>query len=141
MTEKEKRAYIKSAFQNYVRNKKKLEIINCPVLGGACSLRPSVVSDKSQNTVENTLIRYIDEKEEIERKIEIVKRTIEHYRIEDKKHGGEGKEKYIINRWINLHGYRSAAYRSHIAESTANYWIQEIFYTAQIIAEEYKLFP
>lgn len=114
-------------------------MLNIPGLGGVDYSRPSVVSDHSNGT-EKTVLRYIDKKDILEKQVEIVKRTIEHYKIEDKKHGGEGKASYIYNRWLRRLSFRKAAIQSHIAESTSAYWTEEIFFTAEIIAEEYQLF-
>ena len=139
MTIEEKREYIKRAFRDYVNNKRRLEMLNIPSLGGVDYSRPSVVSDHSNGT-EKTVLRYIDKKDTLEKQVEIVKRTIEHYKIEDKKHGGEGKASYIYNRWLRRLSFRKAAIQSHIAESTSAYWTEEIFFTAEIIAEEYQLF-
>lgn len=139
MTIEEKREYIKRAFRDYVNNKRRLEMLNIPGLGGVDYSRPSVVSDHSNGT-EKTVLRYIDKKDILKKQVEIVKRTIEHYKIEDKKHGGEGKARYIYNRWLRRLSFRKAAIQSHIAESTSAYWTEEIFFTAEIIAEEYQLF-
>lgn len=139
MTIEEKREYIKRAFRDYVNNKRRLEMLNIPGLGGVDYSRPSVVSDHSNGT-EKMVLRYIDKKDILEKQVEIVKRTIEHYKIEDKKHGGEGKASYIYNRWLRRLNFRKAAIQSHIAESTSAYWTEEIFFTAEIIAEEYQLF-
>lgn len=139
MTIEEKREYIKRAFRDYVNNKRRLEMLNIPGLGGVDYSRPSVVTDHSNGT-EKTVLRYIDKKDTLEKQVEIVKRTIEHYKIEDKKHGGEGKASYIYNRWLRRLSFRKAAIQSHIAESTSAYWTEEIFFTAEIIAEEYQLF-
>lgn len=139
MTIEEKREYIKRAFRDYVNNKRRLEMLNIPGLGGVDYSRPSVVSDHSNGT-EKTVLRYIDKKDTLEKQVEIVKRTIEHYKIEDKKHGGGGKASYIYNRWLRRLSFRKAAIQSHIAESTSAYWTEEIFFTAEIIAEEYQLF-
>lgn len=140
MTIEEKREYIKRAFRDYVNNKRRLEMLNIPGLGGVDYSRPSVVSDHSNGT-EKTVLRYIDKKDILEKQVEIVKRTIGHYKIEDKKHGGEGKASYIYNRWLRRFGYRKAAWSTGISERTSDYWIEEILFTAEIIAEEYKLFP
>lgn len=139
MTIEEKREYIKRAFRDYVNNKRRLEMLNIPGLGGVDYSRPSVVSDHSNGT-EKTVLRYIDRKQVIEKQVEIVKRTIEHYKIEDKKHGGDGKAKYIYNRWLRRFSYRKSAKLLNISERTSDYWIEEIFFTAEIIAEEYSLF-
>lgn len=140
MTIKEKREYIKRAFRDYVNNKRTLENMNFPGLGGVDYSRPSVVSDKFQNGSENSCLRYIDRKQVIEKQVEIVKRTIEHYKIEDKKHGGDGKAKYIYNRWLRRFSYRRSALETNLSERSAMYWEEEIYFTAEIIAEEYSLF-
>lgn len=140
MTSKEKREYIKLAFRNYITNKRRIEQMTIPGLGGVDYSRLSVVSDNFANGTENSTLKYVDKKRELEKKVEIVRRTLEHYKIEDKKHSGERKVEYIINRWLRLSGYRYSAYKSHISDRTALYWTNEIFFTAEIIAEEYDLF-
>ena len=139
MTIEEKREYIKRAFRDYVNNKRRLEMLNIPGLGGVDYSRPSVVSDHSNGT-EKTVLRYIDKKDILEKQVEIVKRTIEHYKIEDKKHGGEGKASYIYNRWLRRLSYRRSALETNLSERAAMYWEEEIYFTAEIIAEEYGLF-
>lgn len=141
MTSKEKREYIKLAFRNYITNKRRIEQMTIPGLGGVDYSRPSVVSDNFANGTENACIRYIDRREANEKKIEIVRRTLEYYKIEDKKYGSKGKYQYIINRWFRRFSYRKTALRSSISERTAMYWEEEIYFTAEMIAEEYKLFP
>ena len=71
MTIKEKREYIKRAFRDYVNNKRRLEMLNIPGLGGVDYSRPSVVSDHSNGT-EKTVLRYIDKKDILEKQVEIV---------------------------------------------------------------------
>lgn len=114
-------------------------MLNIPGLGGVDYSRPSVVSDHSNGT-EKTVLRYIDKKDILEKQVEIVKRTIEHYKIEDKKHGGEGKASYIYNRWLRRLSYRRSALETNLSERAAMYWEEEIYFTAEIIAEEYGLF-
>ena len=139
MTIKEKREYIKRAFRDYVNNKRRLVLLNIPGLGGVDYSRHSVVSDHSNGT-EKTVLRYIDKKDILEKQVEIVKRTIEHYKIEDKKHGAGGKASYIYNRWLRRLSYRRSALETNLTERAAMYWEEEIYFTAEIIAEEYGLF-
>lgn len=140
MTIKDKREYIKTAFRDYMNNKRRLEQLVIPGLGGVDYARPSVVSDKYSNSAENSYIQYIDHKQIVEKQVEIVKRTIEHYKIEDKKHGGDGKAKYIYNRWLRRLSYRRSALEINLSERAAMYWEEEIYFTAEIIAEVYGLF-
>lgn len=140
MTIEEKREYIKRAFRDYVNNKRRLEMLNIPGLGGVDYSRPSVVSDHSNGT-EKTVLRYIDKKDTLEKQVEIVKRTIEYYRIDDKRHSIAGKAEYIINRFLRRLSYRRCSYLSHISDRTTRYWMSEIYFTAETIAEEYQLFP
>ncbi len=139
MKAEERKDYVKKAFRDYVNNKRCLEKLNIPGLYGMDYSRSCVVSDHMNGT-ENSVLNYIDRKETLEKQIEIVKRTIEYYKIEDKKRGGDGKANYIYNRWLRRLSFRGAAIQSHIAESTSAYWTEEIFFTAEIIAEEYQLF-
>ena len=94
----------------------------------------------SEDTLKNELVRILPiEKSEI-LNIEIVKRTIEHYKIEDKRSGVSGKQKYIFDRFLRRFTYRRAAFECNISERTAMYWEEDIYFTAECIAEEYQLF-
>lgn len=152
MTDKERRSYIRKAFQEYQGNKKRLVTLKLeaeskiPGTSGVDYSRPSVVSDKSQNNVENAVLSYIDKHgdglakiETIEKKVELVKRTIEHFKIES---GAKGKRhyQYICARWIRRLGYHAAAIECEIPESTAGFWIEEIYVVAEAIGKEYNLF-
>ena len=91
MTSKEKREYIKLAFRDYITNKRRIEQMTIPGLGGVDYSRPSVVSDNFANGTENSTLKYVDKKRELEKKVEIVRRTIEHYKIEDKNIAENGR--------------------------------------------------
>ena len=140
MSKNEKKDYIKSCFRNYISNKKRLETLLIPGLGGVDYTRPSCVTGDCSNGVENGVVKYIDEKTELGKKLEIVRRTIQHYKIEDKRTCIEGKEKFIYNRFLRRFPYRRAAVECCISERTAMYWEEEIYFTAECIAEEYQLF-
>ena len=140
MTDDEKRRYIRSAFKDYAVNKRRLNQVAMPGTGGVDYTRPSVVSGGGNGT-ESAVLKYIDYKGDLDRKCEIVRRTMEYYAIEDKRHGGKGKREYIYQRWIRKRSCYVAAIRCNIAERTARYWREEIYLTAEIIAEEHGLFP
>lgn len=140
MTDEEKRRYIRRAFEDYTKNKARLRSLNMPSTGGVDYTRPSVVSGGGNGT-ESAVVRYIADKEDLDRKCEIVRRTMEYYAIEDKRHGGKGKREYIYQRWIRKRSCYVAALRCNIAERTAKYWTAEIYLTAEIIADENGLFP
>jgi hypothetical protein len=140
MIKNEQRAYIRSCFRNYLNNKKQLECLLIPGLGGVDYTRPNCHSSDPSSGVENGVIKYIDKKCELEKRIEIVKRTIEHYKIEDKRSGVSGKQKYIFDRFLRRFTYRRAAFECNISERTAMYWEEDIYFTAECIAEEYQLF-
>lgn len=140
MTDEEKRRYIRRAFEDYTKNRARLRSLNMPNAGGVDYTRPSVVSGGGNGT-ESAVLKYIDDKGDLDRKCEIVRRTMEYYAIEDKRHGGKGKREYIYQRWIRKRSCYVAAIRCNIAERTARYWREEIYLTAEIIAEEHGLFP
>ena len=140
MTEEEKRSYIRSAFQDYAKNKWKLGHVVLPGAGGVDYTRPSVVSGGGNGT-ESAVLKYIDDKGDLDRKCEIVRRTMEYYAIEDKRHGGKGKREYIYQRWIRKRSCYVAAMKCNVTDRAARFWREEIYMTAEIIAEQYGLFP
>lgn len=140
MTEAEKRNYIRSAFKDYAVNKRRLNQVAMPGTGGVDYTRPSVVSGGG-NGVETAMIKYIDSVREISNKCEIVRRTMEHYLIEDKRNGGKGKREYIYQHFVRKRSTYLSALRCNIAERTTRYWQEEIYLTAEVIAEQYNLFP
>lgn len=136
-----KKKYIRDCFRNYLNNKKQLESLLMPGTGGVDYSRPScVVGGLSENGVENGVLKYIDKKSELSKKVEIVKKTIGHFKIEDKRSGSQSKLKYIYARFLQKMTYRRASIECYISERTAMYWEEDIYYTAECIAEEYDLF-
>lgn len=148
----EKRAYIRKAFKMYQTNKttlfwKEQEIknISIPGKGGIDYSKPSVQSS-GENGVENQVIAYADkhielteEIKSLKKKIELVRRTTEHFEVEYKAKGKRHYE-YIRQRWFLRHNFHRAAMECGIAESTAIFWIEEIYTIAESIAESYELF-
>jgi transcription termination factor NusB len=45
-----------------------------------------------------------------------------------------------IDRFLRRFTYRRAAFECNISERTAMYWEEDIYFTAECIAEEYQLF-
>lgn len=135
----EKRKYIKRAFKDYVQNKKELSTIPIPGQSGLDYSKPAISSDGNENCVEKQIISYVDKKRRLEKQVEIVKRTLEHFRMEFL---AKGKRHYlyICARWIKQMSYRRAAIECEISESTAGFWIEEIYTVAQTYAETYELF-
>lgn len=136
----EKRNYIRQCFKYFLINKKRLGEIFSPSVKGVDYSRVSCSSGTHENVQESAIIKYVDEKVELEKKISIVNKTMEHFRIEDKRYGGRGKANYIHCRFIRRMPYRRAAIDCNISERTALYWEEDIYYTAESIAEEYNLF-
>lgn len=148
----DKRAYVRKAFQMYQTNKnalfwKEQELKSIPVPGeGAIDYSKISVQGGGGNGTEEQFAKYADKRAELcteitalKKKIEIVKRTIEHFEVECKAKGKRHYE-YIRQRWIMRRSYRRAAIECGIAESTAGFWIEEIFTVALAIAETYELF-
>ena len=148
----EKRAYIKKSFQMYVTHKQQLfaweqELKQLPIPGqSGLDYSHESVSSGNGNGVEAQFAKYAERVDELTKKInavkkqvEIVRRTIEHFQIESK---GKGKNhyRYICARWLQRQSFRRAAVECGIAESTAIFWIEEIYTIAEAIAELYELF-
>ena len=148
----DKRAYIKKAFQMYQTNKtslfwkeQELKEIPAPGEGGVDYSKISVQSGGGNGT-EEQFIRYVDKRtgllaeiEQLKKKIELVKRTIEHFEIERKAKGKRYYE-YIQQRWLMRRSYKRSAVELGIAERTSDFWVEEIFTMAEAIGEMFELF-
>lgn len=148
----DKRVYVRKAFQMYQTNKttlfwKEQELQSIPVPGeGGVDYSKISVQGGGGNGIEEQFVKYADKRAELraeiaalKKKIELVKRTIEHFAVECKAKGKRHYE-YIQQRWIMRRSYRRAAIECGIAESTAIFWTDEIYTVAQAIAETYELF-
>jgi hypothetical protein len=147
----EKRAYIKKAFQMYVTHKQQIfaweqELKQLPIPGesGVDYSHESVASSNA-NGVEAQFANYAERVAELTKKIdtvkkqvELVRRTIEHFKVESRAKG-KNHYKYICERWLQRQSFRRAAIECGIAESTAIFWIEEIYTIAEAIAETYEL--
>lgn len=134
----DKRKYVKQSFQMYLNNKRRLEALNIPGLGGVDYSR-AAIGHSEANGVETQVVKYLDEKNALEKRVELVKRTIEHFKVECAAKG-KGHYKYICARWLRRMSYRRAAIECEIPERTAGFWIEEIYTIAEAIAETYNLF-
>lgn len=147
----EKRAYIRKAFQMYVTHKNQLsvwerELKELPVPGESGLDYSHESVSGSSGSVETQFAKYADcvaeltaKIADVKKKVELVRRTIEHFKVEDRAKG-KLHYKYICVRWLGRRSYRRAAIELEIGETTADYWIMEIFDVAEAIAEEYDLF-
>ena len=86
MTNKEKEKYIKSAFKEYNKNKKRLKEISFDDLRGVDYTR-----QRNKNATptgsENAIVDYLDEKQEFEKKVAIVDKCLWYYQL-----AGTGKD-------------------------------------------------
>ena len=147
----DRRAYIKKAFQNYIANKSALmrmqdELDSLPIPGqSGLDYSKESVSSGGGNGVETQFARYVDKRQELiykmtctEHDVEIVWRTIEHFKVE-KKAKGKKHYDYICARWLRQQSFHKAAIELEIPESTAIFWIEEIYTVAEAIADSYDL--
>ena len=148
----DKRAYVKKAFQMYQTNKttlfwKEQELKAIPVPGeGGVDYSKISVQGGNGNGTEEQFAKYADDRaaliEQIttlRKKIELVQRTISHFEIESRAKGKRHYE-YIQQRWLMRRSFRHAAVECGIAESTAIFWIEEIYTVAEAIGQTYELF-
>ena len=147
----DRRAYIRKAFQMYVTHKQQLsvweqELKELPIPGqSGLDYSKEKVSSGGGNGVEQQFVNYADKAEALKEKIqgvkkqvEIVRRTIEHFKVESRAEGNRYYE-YICARWLRRMSYYHAAAECGIAERTADFWIEKIFNRAEAIADEYEL--
>lgn len=147
----DRRSYIKKAFQYYIANKNNLtkweeELEEIPIPGqSALDYSKESVAGGGGNGVEGQFAQYVDKRQELiykitctEHDIEIVWRTIEHFKVE-KKAKGKRHFDYICARWLSGQSYYKAAIDCGISESTAGFWIEEIYLVAEAIADTYNL--
>ena len=147
----DRRAYIKKAFQMYVTHKQQLfaweeELKNLPIPGqsGVDYSKESVAG--GGNGVEAQFAQYVEKRQSLiykitvaQHQVEIVRRTIEHFKVESIAEGNRYYE-YICARWLRRMSYRRAAIECGVPERTSDFWIEKIFTVAEAIAEEYELF-
>lgn len=147
----DRRSYIKKAFQRYIENKSALErmkdeLNSLPIPGqSGLDYSKESVAGGGGNGVEGQFAKYVDKRQALiykitctEHDIEIVWRTIEHFKVE-KKAKGKRHFDYICARWLRQQSFHKAAIELEIPESTAIFWIEEIYTVAEAIADSYDL--
>lgn len=148
----EKRTYIRKAFQMYITHKNQLsvwsqELKTIPIPGqSGLDYSHESVSSGNGNGVEAQFANYAQRSEELRAKIasvskqvELVRRTIEHFKLEYKAKGKKHYE-YICARWLKGMSYQRAAIECDVSDRTSDFWIEEIFTLAEAIADEHNLF-
>ena len=145
----DKRKWIKSAFQCYYKNKARLPQLKVdyakipiPFGGGGGGGGGS----SSENGVEKSVLHYLADRERMERaikdcenKIAVVEKTLQHFSVEEAAKGKRHR-KYIECRFLRGMSYTRAAIECGISESTAGYWVEEIYTVAYAIAEIERYF-
>ena len=142
---KKRRSWVRRAFFNYKNNKVRLvklkrdyDSCEIPSVGGGNGCG---TSGSHENGAEKSVIHYLAERERLERavkscewQIALVDKTLEHFAVEELLKGMPHK-RYIECRFLRGMSYRRAAVEFEVAESTAGYWMEEIYNTAEMIAE------
>lgn len=134
-----KRIYIKKAFKAYMKNKKELLTLPIPGQNGVDYSRVVVSSGRNKNGVEKQVVSYVDKKRALEKQVELVQLTIEHFQVE---YLAKGKRQYlyVIARFVKQLGYHASAIECEIPERTSDYWLEEIYTVAEALGEARKLF-
>lgn len=147
-----RRDYVRKAFQMYVTHKQqlfaweeKLKMLPIPGQSGLDYSHETVASGNG-NGVEAQFANYVDQAAEltakisaVKKKVELVRRTIEHFRVESRAKG-KLHYKYICERWLQRRSYHRAAIECGIPERTTDFIIEEVFTIAETIGDEYELF-
>lgn len=143
----DKQKWVRSAFHGYYRNKARLpqlkidyEKIAIPCAGGQDYGKPFVKSSAG-NGVEKSVLQYLADRERMERavkdcenKIALVEKTMQHFSVEEAAKGKRHRQ-YIEYRFLRCMNYTRAAIECNISESTAGYWLEEVYTVAYAIAE------
>ena len=140
-----RRKWVRRAFTNYNLNKSRLsqlksDYANCeiPTTGSGGG---GGGTHGNENGVEKSVLHYLAQREKLERavkscerQIALVDKTLHHFTIEEWAKGKRHKQ-YIENRFLRSMSYRRAAVECEISESTAGYWLEEIYTVSETIAE------
>ncbi len=150
MTEKQK--WIRKAFHGYYKNKVRLPQLKADYakidIPGCSGFDPSkpFAGGLGGNGVENSVLKYLADRErmgkaiiECQNKISLVEKTIQHFSVEEQAKGKRHR-KYIECRFLRCMSYTRAAIECGVSESTAGYWLEEIYTVAYAIAEIEKYF-
>ena len=135
MLDKEK--YLKRVFKSYKDNKRRLRELSFDEVRAVDYSKTRSTSGAPKGT-EEALVSYIDEKRKLEKQVDIVERTLEYYRIEEKSKG-LGKANFIHWRYVKGVKFCRAFMECNVSESTGFYWVRDIMQTAQAIADIYSL--
>lgn len=131
MTDKEK--YIKSVFVCYRENKRRLKEISFNELKGVdYSKQKGGGYCKDGN--ESAIVKYLDEKRDIEKQIELVERVIWYYKLD-----GKGKDEYIKQRYEKRKTFVSLSLDLYVSESTLYGWDKDIKALAVRVADMFNL--
>lgn len=135
MTDKEK--YIKRVFKNYKYNKSRLRELSFDDLRGIDYTKTHNTNGTHKGN-EQALVSYIDEKRKLEKQVDIVERTLAHYRIKEIAHC-DYRADIIRYRYIKGRSFTIAAVECNLSESTFTHAIRDIMETATAIADIYSL--
>ena len=134
MTAKEKEKYIKKAFACYRSNKKRLMETTFDGLRGTDFERVRTANGAPKGQ-ENALVVFLDDKQNLEKQIELVERVLEYFKID-----GSGKDDYIKARYFDGRFVYQIAMDLYTSDRTLLRWEKEIRRTAERIAEIYNLY-
>ena len=134
MTGKEQ--FIKAAFKNYRKNKKRLSEMRFDNLRAVDYTRKKAKS--KCGGFEDALAAFIDEKIAIEKAVELVDRTLYHYEVIERAHA-DGKALYIRCRFLQGMSFARAGIECGVGDSTATNWLKDIRETAAAVADLYAL--
>ena len=128
---KERKKQLERLFRNYKRNKQVLkEKYGVPVPSGIAYDKIAVLADKSKNAQEESIVKYIVEREELYKRVFIVDEVLTYFRLE-----GHGREHFVEYLMIDGNSWVSTMMECHIVESTVSWWRKEILEKANMVAD------
>ena len=128
-----KEQYIKRAFKNYQKNKQRLRELSFDTVRGI-DYSKATNKNGTPKGHEQGLVRYLDEKRELEKQVEIVDRVLWFYKLD-----GKEKDEYITQRYLKEKKVYQVAMDLFVADKTLLRWDKDIQATAARVADMFNL--
>ncbi len=133
---KERLTYIKRCFARYRKNKAMLKQIAVPGTSGIAYDKPSVTTDKSQNSAEQMIMTFLIKREPLETEIAFVDAVYNWYADERNAEIAA----LIDHRFRKGESHRQASDSVYICERQGFRWLDEVYSRAEIIGEKMHVF-
>lgn len=125
--------YIDGVFDQYKSNKEKLKTLSFDPLR-AIDYSKQTTNRQNGKGCETALAAFLDDKQKIEKQVELFNRVLEYFRME-----GQGKDQYIESRYINRRKLYQISMDLYVSDRSLIRWDKEIKSVAERCADLFKL--